>query len=130
MFGYVRFLTMITTDIEYQQAVKELLDDLNSRLTDPGWMPISHDEQSRFIHRTLERAHKIVNSEPYLRGKVIDSLNDVKDFDAKTIERDRDRYRETAANLYEVLLTVPATRLGNADKKARAKALEAAEKVL
>lgn len=120
----------ITTDTEYQDAVKNLLDDLNSRLTDPGWMPISHDEQARFIHQILGRAHEIVNSEPYLRGKVFEAADKLREIDVERVEKDRDLYHEAANYLYDALNGIPAVRLKKDEQRARKEALEAAEKVL
>ena len=128
MFGHQRLLTMITNDTEYQQAIKDLLDDLNSRLTNPEWMPVSHDEQAQFIHSVLRRTHEIVNSEPYLRGKVVESFDKMKEFDVETIEKDRDKYREVANSLYNALSVCRG--LSKKDREARKQALEAAEKVL
>jgi len=119
---------MITTDAEYSAAIKGLLDDLNMRLTTPGWMPIAADEQARFIHVILGRAHEIVNSEPFARGKVVDTVNKVKELDMESAEKDSEAYREVANLLYNALSLCRG--LSKSDRATRKQALEAAEKIL
>lgn len=121
---------MITTDAEYSTAIKALLDDLNMRLTNPAWMPISAESQAQFIHAILGRTHEIVNSEPFLRGKLVDTVDKMREFDVGVIGKDRDRYREVANILYNVLLGCPFARMGKEFQNARKQALEAAERVL
>lgn len=69
-------MSPITTDADYQEAIKDLLVDLESRLS-PDCLPLTPDQQALFIRTTLNRVARITNSEPHLRGAVVAAVRDL-----------------------------------------------------
>lgn len=122
-------MSPITTDADYQSAIKDLLVDLESRLS-PDCLPLTPDQQAHFIRATLNRVARITGSEPHLRGAVFDGLTKMREFDTQKVEKERETYRTVANELHTVLAEMPAARLSRGLQVRRKMALELADKTL
>lgn len=69
-------MNTIATDADYQEAIKDLPVDLESRLS-PDCLPLTPDQQARFIREVLNKAIHITQSEPHLRGAVVATIRDL-----------------------------------------------------
>ncbi len=98
-------------DQEYAASIQVLLREIKEWMH-PMSLPLSQDNQIRFIQTVFARAHEILNSEPHLRGAVIAGLNDMRDLDVEKAQREASAYRAMAINLRDVLAEVPTARLG------------------
>lgn len=122
-------MTTIQSDADYQAAIKDLLVDLESRLS-PVCLPLTSQQQADFTRSTLNRIAHITRSEPHLRGAVITSLADLKQLDLDNLSKDYGRLLAVAQTLYEALSQIPAARLGRALQVQRKTALERANTIL
>jgi hypothetical protein len=67
---------MITpkTDADLLACYREMVLNLMGRL-DPYGLPLTPDEQATFIRSALWQAKTIHDSEPFLRGRVVETLD-------------------------------------------------------
>jgi len=122
-------MTTITTDADYQSAIKTLLKEVGQYIEYPESL-IGEDARDRLLHLVVASVRSVTNSEPHLRGALLDGLTKMRELDTQKIEKERDAYRTVAHELHAVLSEIPAARLGRGTQVRRKMALELANKTL